>query len=98
AHVYEPTINLSAAPPYLPESATFVITEKRAESASGSPWLNKEAYHDGKRIPRKIDQQWRPREPFGFRGASYKVIATTNIDGLTLPVLFEFAIYVPSLQ
>jgi hypothetical protein len=98
AHVYEPTIKLSAAPPYLPESATFVVTEKRAESASGSPWLNKEDHRKGKRIPLKIDQNWRPREPFGFTGATYRVIATTNINGLTLPVFFEFAIYVPSLQ
>jgi hypothetical protein len=98
AHVYEPTINLSAAPPYLPESATFIVTKERAESASGSPWLDKEAYHDGKRIPYKVDQQWRPREPFGFTGATYNVIATTNIHGLTLPVLFELAIYVPSVQ
>jgi len=98
AHVYEPTANFSSAPPYLLESATFIITEKRAEGASSSPWLNRETHQNGKRIPRKIDSQWRPSEPIGFRGASYQVMATTNIHGLTLPVLFELAVYVPSIQ
>lgn len=91
AHAYKAQFRVSANPPYLAESATFVLSQERAAKAGLSLWLN----HEGPSVLREVDAKWKPHEPDGFVAEAYKVIGVTNIGDLTLPISFELTIFYP---
>lgn len=91
AHVYASKVKASEKSPYLPESASFTLTEDRFNRAMLSPWLIHEGWPHEYQRPKQIG-------PFGFETATYRVMAVTNVNGLSLPVSFELLLNSPSMQ
>jgi hypothetical protein len=94
AHIYEAEFLFNTAPPYLPASGSYVATRERMESAADSPWLNVEGFGAG--TMRKTYRSLRWDVSNGFVGGVYKVKATTNLSGMTLPTDFSLTTYYPT--
>ncbi|MGA2179556.1 MAG: hypothetical protein ABSH15_08250 [Verrucomicrobiota bacterium] len=94
AHAYKSKVEVLGDSPYLPSSASFTLTESRVNNAAANPWL----VHEGPAASHPDYQHWKLFEPYGFIGARYNVLATTNIHGLRLPVNFELVILRPSSE
>jgi hypothetical protein len=91
AHAYASKVEVLNNSPHLPGSISFTLAEDRANKAAASPWL----VHEGPPASHPDYQKWKPYEPYGFTGATYQVLATTNIHGLCLPVSFELVTFDP---
>lgn len=83
---YASIVSLSPQPPYLPESADFVVDADRIESYRAGRYFVREGKTRGD-IQR---QAMRVRtEPIGFKGGYYRVLSYTNYHGLRLPLQFQ---------
>lgn len=90
ACAFEPVVHVSTNSPFLPESVIFVLTKELAAKAGVNPWLPKEGISLSDRQFRK---NWMPKEPIGFTGGIYRVVSSTNIQGLSLANSFELLKY-----
>ncbi len=94
AHIYDMEVKLSNNPPYLPESAIWIVSSNKIRNLNNEfkkwPVNSKEKLEERKKwlSPNHILP-----EPIGFISAKYKVLSFTNVNGFYFPLEFVFEKY-----
>ena len=92
AWIFETKIERSKAPPYLPAQVKFITSIAKLKLATKNPALRLES-------PSKWEYASRNSDLTGIGegkvGGEFHVIATTNFNGLEIPIEFEGVTYLP---